>query len=649
MNRQTHAYGKLHARRTPGRPTAERGVALLITLGLLALLGAASLAVIFLTSSDTMINGYYRNYRASFYAADSGVNVVVEAMKNAIANSANPGAAGAPLPIVGGNPAVPSNGTATAPAALAAALAPYLGSDYTIGDNGSWNSQFKLVSVNAVGAPTFQVTCRTGDGACPGDGDYAWTFNYPYSIVVAGQSEGNEAEQITENFVISYSSSPGSNAGGGLPTFARWAGFIDQFALCQGALVPGNMYGPFFTNGSWNFGNFTSPGYTFENSIGQAGSQVGYFTNRGCQAGGAVPPAGFTPPKFVQGFNIGASPITTPTDSYNQQEAVLDGKGAAPCTANPCGNGSRTPPTALLMSTMQMANGTSYPLSGSAPTGVYFPTYTNSSGQLAFGSDPAKGGDGAGGGFYVNGNASVVLSATTDSAHNATQTYTITQGATTTTIVVDVMTNTTTVKSGSSNLTLQGVPSQVDPNTGQPMLQNDPSGNPVAPTMVYVNGQVTGLSGTVQNNTGVTVTATSNVSITGDLTYVQQPVTSSDALVSNTNAGVLGIYTPGNINLYPDSSGNLTINASLAMIGGGTSGLATPGRGINTLTIMGGRSEDQAHGVNIGSGNTLYDQRFAGNFGPPWFPTAQPQPGAPAIPQFQGASVSRLSWQDTNR
>ena len=31
-----------------------------------------------LVFSDTMINGYYRNYRGSFYAADSGVNVVVE-------------------------------------------------------------------------------------------------------------------------------------------------------------------------------------------------------------------------------------------------------------------------------------------------------------------------------------------------------------------------------------------------------------------------------------------------------------------------------------------------------------------------------------------------------------------------------------------
>ena len=122
--------------------------------------------------------------------------------------------------------------------------------------------------------------------------------------------------------------------------------------------------------------------------------------------------------------------------------------------------------------------------------------------------------------------------------------------------------------------------------------------------------------------------------------------------MSSTNAGVLGIYTPGNINLYPDSTGNLTINASLAMLSGqtnGTAGLATPGGAIGTLTIVGGRSEDQAHGVSISVGNTFYDQRFAGNFGPPWFPTAQPTAGAPAIPQLQNATVTRIAWQETNR
>src|SRR5689334_5119081 len=89
----------------PAAHQDARGAALVITLILLALLSAASVAMVMLVSSDTMINGYYRNYRGSFYAADSGVNVVVQAMKNSILASAN-NAANPPLPLNGAPPAV---------------------------------------------------------------------------------------------------------------------------------------------------------------------------------------------------------------------------------------------------------------------------------------------------------------------------------------------------------------------------------------------------------------------------------------------------------------------------------------------------------------------------------------------------------------
>jgi hypothetical protein len=196
-----------------------------------------------------------------------------------------------------------------------------------------------------------------------------------------------------------------------------------------------------------------------------------------------------------------------------------------------------------------------------------------------------------------------------------------------------------------------GVPQQLDPNTGQVIVQNDPSGLPVNPTLLYVNGQVTGLNGTVQNNTGITVAASNNVSITGDLTYLQSPVAiPADTLNTSTNAGVLGVYTTGNINLYPNSTGDLTVNASLAAIGNGTSGFATPGKAIDTWTIVGGRAEDQAHSVNISTGNTYYDRRFANNFGPPWFPTGVPQAGQGAIPAGPVTlTVTRTSWREVNR
>src|SRR5580704_9700362 len=109
-----------------------RGVALIITLILLLLLSAASLAIVLLVSSDTMINGFYRSYRGSFYAADSGVNVVVEAMASAI-NTAGVQAANPPLSV--GGTAIPATaqtwanvgtgGAGEYPAALTSSYTPF--------------------------------------------------------------------------------------------------------------------------------------------------------------------------------------------------------------------------------------------------------------------------------------------------------------------------------------------------------------------------------------------------------------------------------------------------------------------------------------------------------------------------------------------
>src|SRR5437660_12423843 len=60
----------------------ESGVALLTTLLLLLLLTGLSLAMVISVRSDMLINGYYRNFRGSFYAADSGLNIARQAMMN---------------------------------------------------------------------------------------------------------------------------------------------------------------------------------------------------------------------------------------------------------------------------------------------------------------------------------------------------------------------------------------------------------------------------------------------------------------------------------------------------------------------------------------------------------------------------------------
>jgi Tfp pilus assembly protein PilX len=52
----------------------SRGVALITALLMLSLFTVLTLSMVIATTSDTLIDGYYRNSRASFYAADSGLN-----------------------------------------------------------------------------------------------------------------------------------------------------------------------------------------------------------------------------------------------------------------------------------------------------------------------------------------------------------------------------------------------------------------------------------------------------------------------------------------------------------------------------------------------------------------------------------------------
>src|SRR6202051_2734842 len=68
----------------------NRGVALVTALLILMLFTVMTLSMVIATSSDTLIDGYYRNARGSFYAADSGLNVVRQALLNDLNNNAIP-------------------------------------------------------------------------------------------------------------------------------------------------------------------------------------------------------------------------------------------------------------------------------------------------------------------------------------------------------------------------------------------------------------------------------------------------------------------------------------------------------------------------------------------------------------------------------
>jgi hypothetical protein len=205
--------------------------------------------------------------------------------------------------------------------------------------------------------------------------------------------------------------------------------------------------------------------------------------------------------------------------------------------------------------------------------------------------------------------------------------------------------------------------------------------SPQNATMVYVNGDVN-VSGpssgaAIQNNSMVTLTANGDITQTGNLLYATEPVTTSanqsvagsspaccsgspaDTLIpqyQNMNQ-VLGLFTAnGNFILSPTTSGaDIETDTSVAMISqaGSTNsniGHIETGTSVGTWTNIGGRMENRAYGVSMGSSNVYYDRRFSArsNFAPPWFPAtsvSQSVVSSTITASSQPSTPSRTFWQ----
>jgi hypothetical protein len=109
----------------------------------------------------------------------------------------------------------------------------------------------------------------------------------------------------------------------------------------------------------------------------------------------------------------------------------------------------------------------------------------------------------------------------------------------------------------------------------------------------------------------------------------------------------MGIFTStGDIQLKnSQANGNLEIDGSLATISqNGTGGIVNVGNSINTLTVVGGRIQNQIKNINSTTRNVFFDGRFGSNgFAPPWFPSTTVAPGSSAPPALT-SSVQRIQW-----
>jgi len=593
----------------------ESGVALLTTLLLLLLLTGLSLAMVISVRSDLLVNGYYRNFRGSFYAADSGLSIVrgdiVNRIKTAIPASVPPNTA--PIPAgTEGNVKTAINNTYGVSFQIT-------GQVVSANVANSWPSSF---SIDPNQTTIVFLGCQpqgTGTGTCaaPLNNPPGYVYQYSYTLAATGQARGTEKAVINDSgkFTLVVSTTPGATTTTTTTnkSFAAWGMFIDQQTICSGSiLVPGTISGPVFTNGSWTFGD--TGAYNFTDSVGSAGANGGYqFSGGTCDQANANSDtnSGTTiAPKFNQGFNRGQPAVPLPPNAFSQERAVLDGKGT---------NNSTVTSTDL-NAVLKNINQTAYPTNG-ASSGVYLP-YTTTVTDPLTGKPKSVPPTLTGGGIYVEGDAQVTLS---PSGING-QVYTIVNNGVTTTITITPGltpgSGTTVVQSGSTTLNIAGVPA----------IQ-DASNNATADgTMLYVNGNITSIKGpgegqaAINDGTALTVTATNNVAITGDIRYKTEPITiPGDALVTGADHGqVLGIFTAkGDIQLNNGQSDQtLQVDASLATISqGGSGGLTNTGAQIKTLNIVGGRIQNNIKGINTITRNVYFDRRFSNGFAPPWFPS----------------------------
>lgn len=622
---------------TAARPqTSQRGVALVITLLLLMMMMALAVAMVLAAGSDLLIGGYYRNHRGAFYSADSGLSIVRQQVGNQLA-------ALAPATFPPGTPPLPANAAATVQAAILGQYGAYTNLNSGEAAN-SWPGNFRINDFQlalAAGMPVV-TSCSGGSvvnpAQCPGGGEpNGYQYIYNYEVHARGRSTATEESEVQENgsIILNAALSPAAPM---TVSFASWGFFLDNWQICTGTLVPGTLSGPVHTNGAWTFG--TSGNYIFTDPLTQVNQDFGFrFTSSRCEQD-PTPPASYRGqtinPTFQAGYTTGASPVALPTNDFSQKRAVLDGLGTN--ATNPTG--------AEMSAVLKRADGTAYPPAGA--NGVYMP----------YSVDPVSGVNVmTGGGIYVQGNASVMM----ETVGASGQRMTITQSGTTTTITIDLLAGTTTMQSGANPPTqIQGVPMDF---TKTP---------PSDATMLYVQGNVTSLSGpaqgvaAIQDGSAVTVTASGDVTVTGDLLYKTPPVTKAandpccpgtppgTPIPGNDNGQVLGIFTAtGDVILdRPSSSLNLEIDASIATISnGGSGGIRNIGTSssdrIDVLNIVGGRIQNNIKNINSITRNVFYDRRFAAGLAPPWFPSTSIAPPGVATAAFN-SNTQRQRWFNTS-
>ena len=247
------------------------------------------------------------------------------------------------------------------------------------------------------------------------------------------------------------------------------------------------------------------------------------------------------------------------------------------------------------------------------------------------------------GGVYINGNSTIAMSVD-GSDHEV---YTITQGSTTKIVTVDHQSSQTSVQTvGGSTTTYSGLPDGVD-DLG---------------TLIFANGTVTSLGGTIQKDTELTIASENDIVISNHVAYSNytaavgtpgqpgyQPPTAESA------KNLLGLVSwSGNVRIGTSASNDINVHGAVMA----QNGIFTVDNYTNTgvgprgtATLLGGAITGNYGAFGQFSGSTgqhisgygrnfVYDERMLVGKSPPYFPTMK------TFIAFTNDITDKITWQE---
>jgi hypothetical protein len=328
-------------------------------------------------------------------------------------------------------------------------------------------------------------------------------------------------------------------------------------------------------------------------------------------------------------FTRGVSAIAMPTNAYSQKGVAI---GRDPADLTTVSN------LTIRQSIPELTDN-----STAVPAGIYVPVVD------ANGNGRSDDGEAMAGGIFVQGDLTS-LTLSTGGGGGELAIYTLVQGSQTVTVTVDRANNTTTVTNTAwaapQTRTFTGVPK------GWQSYQNTNA------AIIYVEGNINALSGTLEEKEQATITATGNIDITNHLRYEVPPVVTDP---TSNPLNTLGLYTStGDIRIATSAPNDLVLHAILMAGNGNTSDNHSSVNVVNYSTgsprgivqLIGGVIEEyygafgtfnsSTGAIEHGYGRDFkYDRRVQRGIAPPYFPTNN---------QFElaalGLSNTRPVWRE---